>query len=83
MDLLVQIVPRLLLRGIAPLPYLGEHGRTPGLIRPSTRLRVQVPFVDPRWITPAPPEALRPRDSVRYAQRKCERGPRSTTTKAG
>lgn len=82
-DLLVEIVPRLLQRGIAPLPYLGRYGREVGLIRPSTRLRVEVPFVDPRWITPAPPEALRPRDSVRSAHRKCERGPRSTTTKAG
>ena len=82
-DLLVQIVPRLLQRGIAPLPYLEQHGREVGLIRPSTRLRVQVPFIDPRWITPAPLEALRPRESVRHAQRKCERGPRSTTTKAG
>jgi hypothetical protein len=82
-DLLVEIVPRLLLRGIAPLPYLGQSGRQVGLIRPSMRLRVEVPLVDPRWITPAPPEALRPRDSVRSAHRKCERGPRSTTTKAG
>ena len=39
-DLLVQIVPRLLQRGIAPLPYLGRLGRALGLIRPSTRLQV-------------------------------------------
>ena len=75
-DLLVEMVPRLLQRGIAPLPYLGRHGREIGLIRPSTRIQVQVPFVDATWITPAPPEALRPRESGRYAQRKCEPGPR-------
>src|SRR2546422_492707 len=80
-DLLVELVPRLLQRGIAPLPSLGRLGRELGLIRPSTRLRVQVPFVDATWITPAPPEALRPRDTVRYAQRKCARGPRPKTKK--
>lgn len=82
-ELLVEIVPRLLQRGIAPLSALGRRGRELGLIRPSTRLQVQVPFVDPTWITPAPPQALRPRDTVRYAQRKCGRGPRSTPSKAG
>jgi Transposase DDE domain len=82
-DLLVELVPRLLQHGIAPLPYLGRFGREVGLIRPSTRLQVQVPFVDAAWITPAPPEALRPRESARYAQRKCAPGPRSKTKKAG
>jgi hypothetical protein len=82
-DLLVEIVPRLLQRGIAPVPYLGRRGRELGLIRPSTRLQVQVPLVDATWITPAPPEALRPRDSGRYTQRKCARGPRPKTKKAG
>jgi hypothetical protein len=82
-ELLVEIVPRLLQRGIAPLPYLGRRGRELGLIRPSTRIQLQVPFVDATWITPAPPQALRPRDTVRYAQRKCGRGPRSTSRKAG
>ena len=82
-ELLVELVPRLLQRGIAPLPSLGRLGRELGLIRPSTRLEVQVPFVDATWITPAPPEAWRPRDTVRYAQRKCAPGPRPKTKKAG
>jgi len=82
-DLLVEVVPRLLQRGIAPLPFLGRVGREVGLIRPSTRIQVQVPFVDATWITPAPPEALQPRDTVRYAQRKCASGPRPKTKKAG
>lgn len=82
-DLLVEVVPRLLQRGIAPLPYLGQRGREVGLIRPSSRIQVQVPLVDPSWITPASPEALLPRDRVRYAQRKCARGPRPPTKKAG
>ena len=82
-ELLVEIVPRLLQRGIAPLPSLGRLGREVGLIRPSTRLEVQVPLVDATWITPAPPEALRPRETVRYAQRKCARGSRPKMKKAG
>src|SRR5205809_3985820 len=49
-DLLVQVVPSLLQRGIAPLPYLGQRGRQIGLIRPSTRLAVEEPFVDATWI---------------------------------
>jgi len=80
-DLLVELLPPLLQRGIAPLSTLGRLGRELGLIRPSTRIQVQTPFVDATWITPAPPEALRPRDTVRYAQRKCARGP--TTKQAG
>ncbi len=82
-ELLVELVPPLLQRGIAPLPALGRLGRELGLIRPSTRIQVQTPFVDATWITPAPPEALRPRDTVRYAQRKCARGPRPKTKQAG
>ena len=82
-DLLVEVVPRLLQRGIAPLPYLGQRGRELGLIRPSSRIQVQVPWVDPSWITPAPPEAVRPRETARYAQRKCTPGPRPSPRKAG
>ncbi len=82
-DLLVEAVPRLLLRGIAPLPFLGQRGRELGRMKPSSRLQVQVPWVDASWITPAPPEALLPRETVRYAQRKCARGPRPPTRKAG
>jgi Transposase DDE domain len=70
-EVLVDVVPRLLLHGIAPVPYLGRLGREVGLIRPSTRKQVQTPFVDATWITPASEEALRPRThqcSLRSAQ---------------
>src|SRR5947199_3466304 len=40
-EVLVDVVPRLLQHGIAPLPSLGRIGREVGLIRPSTRLQVQ------------------------------------------
>ncbi len=83
LDLVVELVPQLLHRGLAPLPYLGRLGREIGLIRPSTRLKPQVPFVDATWITPAPPEALQPREKARYAQRKCEPGKRPKAKKAG
>lgn len=76
-DLLVQLVPRLLKQGRAPIPTLLRLGRELGVIRPSSRLEVQVPFVDAGWISPAPPEALLPRVQARYAQRNCEPGPRS------
>lgn len=82
-DLLLDVVPPLLLRGIAPLPYLGQRGRHLGLIRPSSRRPIEVPFVDPSWITPAPPQAVQPRQTARYAQRKCARGPRPAPKKAG
>jgi len=81
-DLLVQVVPGLLARGLAPIPYWLRWGRALGIIRPSTRLQVEVPFVDASWISPAPPEALQPRPNARYAQRKCAPGPRPTTKKA-
>jgi hypothetical protein len=80
-DLLVELVPQILHRGIAPLPYLGRVGREIGVIRPSPRLTPQVPFVDATWIRPAPPEALQPREQTRYAHRKCDPGPRPTTKK--
>jgi Transposase DDE domain len=83
LELLVDVVPRLLQQGIAPLPYLGRMGRELAIIRPSTRIQVQTPFVDLTWISPPPPEALHPRDTVRYAQRKCAPGPRLSTTKGG
>jgi len=82
-ELLVEVVPPLLQRGIAPLPYLGQRGRELGLIRPSSRIQIEVPWVDPSWITPAPPEAVLPRETARYAQRKCAPGPRPSARKAG
>ncbi len=81
LDLLVQIVPRLLHQGIAPLPFLGHRGRALGLIRPSSRRPIEAPFVDPSWITPAPPEAVRSRETARYARRKCAPGPRPPVRK--
>lgn len=82
LDLLVQLVPPLLHQGIAPLPYLRRLGRELGVIRPSSRLKPDVPFVDASWITPAPAEALQPRASAHYAQRKCQPRAKSKTKKA-
>jgi hypothetical protein len=81
-DVLVEVVPPLLQRGIAPLPYLRQMAEHLGVIRPSSRLKVEVPFVDASWITLAPAEALQPRQKARSAHRKCQRRPRSATKKA-
>lgn len=80
-DLLVKVVPRLLEQGRAVLPTLLRQGRDLLIIRPSTRVQVEVPWVDPGWITPAPAEALEPRPAPRYARRKCAPGPRPKTKK--
>jgi len=37
-----------------------------GLIRPSTRHRIEVPWIDPCWVVPPPPKAVQPREMVRY-----------------
>jgi hypothetical protein len=43
-----------------------RFGRDLGLIRPSTRHHIEVPWIDPSWVVPPPPEAMQPRETVRY-----------------
>jgi hypothetical protein len=50
---------------LTPLEYAVRFGRDLGLIRPSTRQRIEVPWVDPCWVVPPSPEAVHPRDVVR------------------
>src|SRR5437660_11533676 len=52
------------------------------MIRPRTRLQVQVPLVDASRSRTAPPEALPPPPHARSAQRKGEPGPRPPSKKA-
>lgn len=73
--LLSRLTPTLLERGLQPLAEVLRRGRDVGLIRKSTRVLVEVPSIDPAWLSPVPPAALRPRERVRHAQRNC--GPRS------
>jgi hypothetical protein len=62
LDLLVRLTPGWLSRGLTPLEYAVRFGRDLGLLRPSTRHRIEVPWVDPCWVVPPPPEAVHPRE---------------------
>ncbi len=66
LDLLVRLTPGWLSRGLTPLEHAVRFGRDLGLIRPSTRHRIEVPWIDPNWVVPPPPEAVQPRERVRY-----------------
>lgn len=77
-DLLVQLVPQLLRGGQAPIAYLLRHGRALGVIRPSSRVVIQTPWIEPSWVQRPDPEAIKPREQARSARRKYERGPRTT-----
>lgn len=44
--------PVWLTRGLTPSEHAGRLGRERGLIRPSTRSRIEVPWVDPWWVVP-------------------------------
>lgn len=74
LDLLIRLTPGWLSRGLTPVQHAVRCGRDRGLIRPSTRSRVEVLWVDPSWVIPPPPEAMPPREHVRS---------RSQTTSAG
>ena len=76
-DLLVRLTPHWLARGLTPLEQAVRFGRDLGLIRPSTRHRVEVPWIDPSWVVPPPPEAIQPRAKGRYGHRNGTRRPRS------
>lgn len=69
--LLTRYVPRLLLQGENPLEFLLTHGRAMGVIRPSTRTRIQAPTI-PLWAIQWPPPDLLQSRAARYAQRKCQ-----------
>lgn len=66
LDLLIRLTPGWLSRGLTPLEHAVRFGRELGLIRPSTRHRIEVPWIDPSWVVPPPPEAVQPREMVRY-----------------
>ncbi len=70
--LLIGWMPRWLAQGINPVTCLARIGRDLGFIRPSTRSHVQVPCVDPRWITFPEPEGIHPREQGHYSRRHCE-----------
>jgi hypothetical protein len=69
MPLLVEYVPRLTLEGKNPIEMIVKDGRRVGIIRPSRRIRVQTPVIDPSTIVPLPEGIVLIR-KPRYAQRR-------------
>lgn len=68
--LLTRYVPRLLEQAQDPMAFLLTHGRAMGVIRPSTRRRIQAPVVPLQEVSYPPPEVIQPRQA-HYAHRKC------------
>ncbi|GHO71419.1 hypothetical protein KSC_103110 [Ktedonobacter sp. SOSP1-52] len=56
--------------------YAVRLGRDLGLIRPSTRYHIEVPWIDPSWVVPLSPEAVQPREMVRYRSQTKGTGPK-------
>lgn len=73
LDLVTQYVPRLTRDGQNPVQMIVENGHRFGFIRPSRRIRIQVPEYDESQMVPLPAGIVLTR-KPRYAQRKC--GPR-------
>jgi len=73
LDLVTQYVPRLTQEGKNPVQMIVENGHRFGFIRPSRRIRIQVPEYDSSQLAPLPDGIILIR-KPRYAQRKC--GPR-------
>jgi Transposase DDE domain len=71
--LLIQYLPILAQDGRDPVAFFVEVGRQAHFIRPSTRIKRQIPFVPPDQIVPLPPDLVLVR-TPRYAQRKVGRG---------
>jgi len=73
MALLIRYLPMFAQDGHDPVAYFIEVGRQAHFIRPSRRIRYEVPFVPPGQIAPLPPSLVLVR-TPRYAARKCGRG---------
>ncbi len=69
MPLLTTYVPQLALEGKNPIEMIVNDGRRVGIIRPSRRIRLQTPVIDPSIIAPLPDSLVLIR-KPRYAQRK-------------
>lgn len=69
MPLLTTYVPQLALEGKNAIEMIVNDGRRVGIIRPSRRIRVQTPVIDPATIAPLPEDLVLIR-KPRYAQRK-------------
>jgi hypothetical protein len=77
LDLLVRLTPGWLSRGLTPREHAVRFGRARGLRRPPPRSRIEVPWIDPRWVVPPPPKAVHPREMVRSRSQTRGTGPKS------
>lgn len=73
MPLLIRYLPMFAQDGHDPVAYFIEVGRQAHFIRPSRRVKYEVPLVPPGQIAPLPPTLVLVR-TPRYAARKCGRG---------
>lgn len=64
-EVLVRLTPGWLSRGLRPIEQAVRFGRIIGLIRPSTRHLIEVPWIDPIWVSDPPEEAIQPRVRAR------------------
>ena len=72
LPLLVRYLPRYAARGQDPVAAFIQAGRFAGFIRPSRRVTLTAPLVEPTQLLPLPPEIVLQR-LPRYAQRNCGR----------
>ena len=61
----MRLTPGWLSGRVSPLEQAVRFGREIGLLRPSTRHRIEVPWIDPSWVSDPPPEAIQPRAQAR------------------
>lgn len=79
MELLIRFVPRLLRQGLDPIATLLLHGRTVGVIRPSTRQHMEVPSIGWHQLV-WPPGDLVLQRPARYAHNPGGHARRKRTT---
>ena len=72
LPLLVEHLPQLCADRRDPVATVLAHGRATGLIRPSSRTRIQAPTIPDHALAPLPPGAALDR-APRHAHRKCGR----------
>lgn len=71
LPLLARYAPRYAARGEDPVAGIVRDGRLAGFIRPSRRIVIVTPPIDPTRIVPLPPET-EVIQTPRYAQRRCQ-----------
>jgi Transposase DDE domain len=86
LPLVIKHLPQWLWQGVDPVAWVQTHGKPLGFIRPSTRLQVQVPTIDPAQVK-QPPPALPTSRKARYIEyirtpgRPSQKKKRTATTK--